>query len=143
MPRPAKHRSIEEPYVKVTVHVPKEYVGAVIELCQERRGIQRACSTRAERVIVTYEMPLGEVLFDFYDKLKTARAATRRWTTSSPASRATWCARHPGQRRAGRRAVLIIHREALHRGSKLVECLKECVPRQKYEVAIQAGDRRA
>jgi GTP-binding protein LepA len=73
MPDPGKIDMIEEPYFKVTIHVPDAYVGAVIKLCEERRGQQKGIQYASQsRVIITYEMPLAEVLFDFYDKLKSA-----------------------------------------------------------------------
>ena len=75
--------------------MPNEYVGAILKLCQDRRGVQKDIKylgSSGKRVQVTYEMPLSEVVFDFFDKLKSvSRGLRRRWTTSSPATRRrTW-----------------------------------------------------
>ncbi len=73
--RPQPDREIEEPWIEATIYVPDEYLGAVLKLCQDRRGIQKdltyvghGASTRAQ---VKYELPLNEVVFDFYDRLKS------------------------------------------------------------------------
>jgi GTP-binding protein LepA len=72
LPRPDLIESIEEPFILATIHVPSEYVGPVLSLCQERRGIQSdLLYSTANRVLIKYELPLGEVLFDFFDKLKS------------------------------------------------------------------------
>src|SRR6185312_9429100 len=72
MPDPGKFDHVEEPIIAATVHVPHEYVGNVITLCQERRGVQTGLDYVGDnRVIVKYDLPLGEVVFGFYDKLKT------------------------------------------------------------------------
>ena len=72
MPDPAGLDHIEEPIYRVTIHTPATHVGAVITLCQGRRGVQRGITYAAEdRVIITYDLPLGEVPFDFHDKLKS------------------------------------------------------------------------
>src|SRR6185503_2126971 len=71
MPPPVKLVSIDEPYLKLQIHVPSDMVGAVLALCEERRGTQKGIQYASkERVIVTYELPMAEVLFDFHDKLK-------------------------------------------------------------------------
>ena len=72
LPQPQWIERIEEPLVKMSIHVPSEYVGAVLALCQEKRGVQQGLQyASAERVIITYELPFNEVLFDFHDKLKS------------------------------------------------------------------------
>ena len=73
LPAPQYVDHIEEPIFKVTIHVPSNYVGAVLALCEERRGVQKGIQyASADRVIITYELPLAEVLFDFHDRLKSA-----------------------------------------------------------------------
>jgi GTP-binding protein LepA len=73
MPEPGQIESVEEPIMKVTVHVPNDYVGAVVALCEERRGTQRGIHyATPTHVVVTYELPLSEVILDFHDKLKSA-----------------------------------------------------------------------
>ena len=71
MPDPVKIESIAEPWIKATILTPDEYLGAVIKLCQDRRGVQRELSYVGSRAMVIYDLPLNEVVFDFYDRLKS------------------------------------------------------------------------
>ena len=71
MPDPIKVASIAEPWIKATILTPDEYLGAVIKLCQDRRGLQRELSYVGQRALVVYDLPLNEVVFDFYDRLKS------------------------------------------------------------------------
>src|SRR5690606_17193111 len=72
LPEPGVIDRIEEPIYRVTIHVPSDHVGAVIKLCEERRGVQHGIQYATQnRVIVTYDLPLAEVLFDFHDRLKS------------------------------------------------------------------------
>ena len=71
MPDPVKIDTIAEPWIKATILTPDEYLGAVIKLCQDRRGVQRELSYVGSRAMVIYDLPLNEVVFDFYDRLKS------------------------------------------------------------------------
>jgi GTP-binding protein LepA len=134
---------IEEPIFKVTIHVPKEYVGAVLALCEDRRGVQKGLTfASAERVIVTYDLPLAEVLFDFHDKLKSASRGYASMDyelqgyQQAPLVKLDMLVNGD----ALDALSVIVHREKAHvRGRQLAEKLKELVPRQQYEVAIQAA----
>ncbi len=143
MPEPGQIDRVEEPIYLVTIHVPSAHVGAVIKLCEERRGLQKGIQyITEERVIVTYHMPLGEVLFDFHDKLKSA---TRGYASMDY--------EYEGYQQADLIKLdmlvngdpldalsVIVHRDqAEFRGRALAVKLKEIVPRQQYEVAIQAA----
>jgi hypothetical protein len=142
LPDPMK---IEHRGAFFTVHHPRDpddYVGAVIKLCQERRGEQKAIQyASAERVIITYELPLAEVLFDFFDKLKSDHARLRLdglRAAGLPRERARE-ARHADQRREGRRPV--DHRapdKAYHAAAARGEA-EGIDPPQQFEVAIQAA----
>jgi len=143
MPEPGEIESIEEPIYLVTIHVPSAHVGAVIKLCEERRGVQKGIQyITEERVIVTYHMPLGEVLFDFHDKLKSA---TRGYASMDyeyqgyqPADLIKLDMLVNGDPLDA--LSVIVHRDqADFRGRALAVKLKEIVPRQQYEVAIQAA----
>ena len=93
-------------------------------------------------MIITYELPLAEVLFDFHDKLKSVSRgyASMDYELIGYQRERSREARHAGQRRAARRALVIVHRDkAYQRGRALAAKLKEIVPRQQYEVAIQAA----
>ena len=73
LPDPTKIRALHEPYVSMDIHVPNEYVGNVMKLCEEKRGAQKNLHyLAANRVVVTYEMPFAEIVYDFFDRLKSA-----------------------------------------------------------------------
>ena len=71
MPDPMQIEEIREPWIKATIFTPDEYLGGVIKLCQDRRGVQRELSYVGTRAMVVYDLPLNEVVFDFYDRLKS------------------------------------------------------------------------
>ncbi|WP_029918494.1 translation elongation factor 4 [Pelobacter seleniigenes] len=134
---------IEEPFVLASIHVPNEYVGAVLSLCIEKRGVQRELKyLTANRVMVVYELPLNEIVLDFFDRLKSI---TRGYASLDY--------EHLDFRfsRLVRLNVLIngdvvdalsliVHQDkAQFRGRELVSKMKEFIPRQQYEVAIQAA----
>lgn len=143
LPDPVKIDHIEEPYFKVSIHVPSSYVGAVIKLCEERRGEQKGIQyASAERVIVTYELPLAEVIFDFYDRLKTATKGYASMDYELAGYRRNPLVKVDMLINGDRVDALstIVHREkAYHVGRALAEKLREIVPRQQFEVAIQAA----
>ncbi len=134
---------IEEPFILASIHVPNEFVGAVLSLCIEKRGTQRELKyLTANRVMVVYEMPLNEIVLDFFDRLKSI---TRGYASLDY--------EHLDFRisRLVRLNVLIngdivdalsliVHQDkAQFRGRELVSKMKEFIPRQQYEVAIQAA----
>ncbi|MDH5567228.1 MAG: translation elongation factor 4, partial [Myxococcales bacterium] len=133
---------VEEPMILATVHVPPEYVGAVLALCQERRGVQRDMHHHGSRVQVRYELPLSEVVLDFHDRIKSI---TRGYGSFDydligyrPADLVKLDVLVNGDPVDA--LSLIVHREkAHHRGTELVRKLKEFIPRQMYEVALQAA----
>ena len=129
--------------IVATIHLPQEYVGPVIALCQERRGIQRDITMHGGRAQVRYELPLAEVVADFHDKIKSATRGYGSYDYDLVGYRAGAApeARHPGERRPGGRALADrAPRQGLHaRGSELTRKLKEFIPRQMFEVAIQAA----
>ena len=134
---------IEEPFVKLTVHVPQEHVGAVITLCQEKRGTQvnMTCPSK-DRFIVVYEVPFAEVLFDFHDKLKSVTRGYASMDYEFIDYRVGDLVKVDilvnGEPLDA--LSIIVHRERAHaRGRSLAEKLKEFVPQQQYEVALQAA----
>jgi len=143
MPDPGKIEAIEEPYFKVTIHVPENYVGAVLKLCEDRRGLQKGIQYASQnRVIITYEMPLAEVLFDFYDKLKSATRGYASMDYELLGYRPNTLVRLDMLINGENVDALsaIVHRDRAHQlGKQLAQKLKEIVPRQQYEVAIQAA----
>ncbi len=134
---------VEEPYFTVSIHVPAEFVGAVIKLCQDRRGEQQGIQyASTERVIITYLMPLAEVLFDFFDKLKSATKGYASMDYELAGYRENPLVRLDmllnGQKVDALSAV--VHKDkAYYLGRALAAKLKKIVPRQQYEVIIQAA----
>ena len=143
LPDPVKIRHIEEPYFKVNIHVPAIYVGSVIKLCEERRGEQKGIQyASTDRVIVTYELPLGEFLFDFYDRLKTATKGYASMDYELAGYRRNQLVKIDMMINGDKVDALsaIVHRDnAQNIGRGLAEKLRKIVPRQQYEVAIQAA----
>src|SRR4051794_29174765 len=140
---PLEIEQVEEPYVKASIIVPKGYVGAVMELCNERRGrFDHMEYLSEQRVLLSYELPLGEIVYDFYDQLKSR---TRGY--------ASFDYDLAGFREGSLERVdiliagepvdalsMIIHREgAYSRGKQLVERLREEIPRQMFDVPVQAA----
>jgi GTP-binding protein LepA len=143
LPPPQSIDRIEEPIYKLTVHVPAAYVGAVLALCQERRGEQKSITyASSDRVIIIYDLPLSEVLFDFHDKLKSVSRGYASMDYELIGYRADDLVKLDmlvnGEPLDA--LSLIVHREkAYNRGRDLAVKLKDIVPRQQYEVAIQAA----
>ncbi len=143
MPDPGKFDHVEEPIIAATVHVPHEYVGNVITLCQERRGVQTGLDYVGDnRVIVKYDLPLGEVVFGFYDKLKTMSRGYASLDYEFKDYRESDLVRLDllvnGERVDA--LSIITHRDrSYNRGQELCIKMKELVPVQQFEVAIQAA----
>jgi len=133
---------IEEPVIQATIHVPSAYVGGVLALCQDRRGTQKDMAVHGGRVQVRYELPLSEVVLDFYDRLKTVTRGYGSLDYDITGYRVSDLVKldimvngEPVDALS-----LIVHRDkAQQRGSDLARKLKEFIPRQMYEVAIQAA----
>src|SRR5262249_25854656 len=143
LPQPQLIDHIDEPIFKVTIHVPASYVGAVLALCEERRGTQKGIQyAAADRVIITYELPFAEVLFDFHDRLKSASRGYASmdyefvgYHTDNLVKLDMLVNGEPLDALS-----LIVHKDkSYQRGRDLAAKLKEIVPRQQYEVAIQAA----
>jgi len=143
LPPPQLIERIEEPLVTMNIHVPVEFVGAILALCQDRRGTQKAMQyAAADRVIVTYELPFAEVLFDFHDRLKSVSRGYASMDYELVGYRADSLVKVDilvnGEPLDA--LSIIVHKEKSYaRGRSLAEKLKEFVPRQQYEVAIQAA----
>ena len=134
---------IEEPYFTVSIHVPAEFVGSVIKLCQDRRGEQQGIQyASTDRVIITYLMPLAEVLFDFFDKLKSATKGYASMDYELAGYRENPLVRLDMLLNGNKVDALsaVVHRDkAYYLGRALASKLKKIVPQQQYEVAIQAA----
>jgi GTP-binding protein LepA len=140
---PSDVEAVQEPYVRAQVIVPKDYVGSVMELCTERRGRFDHMEYLSEtRVLLTYELPLGEIVIDFYDQLKSRTRGYASFDYDIAGFRDGELARVDVL--VGGEQVdalsLIAHRAAAYeRGKLLVERLREEIPRQMFDVPIQAA----
>ncbi len=135
--------AIEEPIAKVTVHTPEAYLGAVLKLCEDRRGTQKNFEyAGTKRIILTYEIPYAEVVYDFFDRLKSISRGyasmdydVLRW---EPADLVKLDVLLNGDQVDA--LSTICHRSAsFHKGQQLATKLKEFIPRQMFDVAIQAA----
>jgi GTP-binding protein LepA len=143
MPSPGDLDTIEEPMLKLTIHVPAEHVGAVVALCEDRRGKQLGIHyATKDHVVVTYEIPLAEVILDFHDKLKSVSRGYASMDYEIIGYRADDLVKLDLMLNGEPLDALsvIVHRTASYtRGRALASKLKELVPRQQYEIAIQAA----
>jgi GTP-binding protein LepA len=142
MPDPNKIDTIEEPWIEATIYVPDEYLGAILKLCQDRRGIQKNLTYVGGRAQLTYELPLNEVVFDFYDRLKSISRGY-----------ASFDYHQIGYREGDlvKMSILvnnepvdalsmIVHRgTAETRGRGMCERLKDLIPRHLFKIPIQAA----
>jgi len=140
---PSEIERIEEPYIKASVIVPREYVGAVMELCNDRRGAFDHMEYLSEqRVLLLYELPLAEVVIDFYDQLKSRTRGYASFDYDLAGFREGELVR-VDVLIAGETVdalSLIAHRASAYpRGKQLVERLREEIPRQMFDVAVQAA----
>jgi GTP-binding protein LepA len=141
-PDPSRIETIEEPWIKATIYTPDEYLGSILKLCQDRRGIQRDLTYVGGRAQVTYELPLNEVVFDFYDRLKSISRGYASFDYEQIGLR-------PGD--LVKMSILvnnepvdalsmIVHRAvAEERGRGMCERLKDLIPRHLFKIPIQAA----
>ncbi len=143
LPEPLELEHIEEPMILATIHLPAEYLGAVLKLCEERRGIQKQMKfASTNRVILEYELPLNEIVLDFYDQLKTASRGYasmdyefHRFMRSDLVKLDILI---NGDKVDA--LSLIVHRDnAYPKGREVTERLRKLIPRQMFEVVIQAA----
>jgi GTP-binding protein LepA len=143
LPEPGSIEAIEEPIITATILTNDEFVGPILKLCQEKRGVQKGLDyITTTRVMITYELPLNEILLDFYDRLKSVSKGYASldyqlngyWT--SPLVKLDVLVNGDPVDALS----LIVHREmAFQRGKSLVEKMRQMIPRQMFEVAIQAA----
>ncbi|MBM3539934.1 MAG: elongation factor 4 [Alphaproteobacteria bacterium] len=142
MPDPVRIDHIEEPWIKATILVPDEYLGSVLKLCEDRRGVQENLTYAGSRAMLVYKLPLNEVVFDFYDRLKSVSRGYASFDY------------HIDQYQEGdvvKLSILVngdpvdalsmmVHRaKAESRGRALCVKLKELIPQQLFKIAVQAA----
>jgi GTP-binding protein LepA len=143
LPDPGRIEQIEEPVITAMIMTPAEHVGGILQLCQDKRGVQKKLEyTASDRVLITYELPFNEVVLDFYDKLKTISRGygsldyhvTGYWP--SPLVKLDILVNGDPVDALS----VIVHRDmAYDRGRALASKMRELIPRQMFEVAIQAA----
>ena len=142
MPDPNRIEMIEEPWIEATIYVPDEYLGSILKLCQDRRGIQKNLTYVGGRAQLTYELPLNEVVFDFYDRLKSISRGYASFDYHQIGYREGDLVKM--QILVNEEPVdalsMIVHRAAAEaRGRGMCERLKDLIPRHMFKIPIQAA----
>ena len=143
LPPPGRIDRVEEPYVRGSVVVPADYLGGVIKLCQEKRGLHKRLEYLDEQLtLLEYELPLAEILFDFYDRLKSVSRGYASFDYEPLASRASDMVKLDillNAEPVDALSLIIQKDKAYFHGRALVEKMKGIIPRQLFEVVIQAA----
>ncbi len=142
LPEPSRIAEIREPIIRANILVPQEYLGNVINLCIEKRGVQKNLQYLGGQVQLTYDLPMNEVVLDFFDRLKSVSRGYASFEYELDRFQAAPLVKLDILINGDRVDALsiIVHREhAESRGRELVEKMKEIIPRQMFEVAIQAA----
>ena len=142
MPDPSKIKFIEEPWIKATIITPDEYLGSIIKICQDKRGIQKNLSYSGNRAVLVYELPLNEVVFDFYDRLKSITSGYASfdyeiigYKEGDLVKLGILVNNEPVDALS-----MIIHKEfAQNQGRLVCEKLKDLIPRHNFMIPIQAA----
>jgi GTP-binding protein LepA len=142
MPDPVKIRGTEEPWIRATILVPDEHLGGVLKLCEERRGVQVDLTYAGNRALVVYRLPLNEVVFDFYDRLKSTSRGYASFDYQmdgyEPGDLVKMTILVNGDP-VDALATIVHGGRAEMRGRALVDRLKELIPRQLFKIAVQAA----
>ena len=133
---------IEEPRIKATIMVPDEYLGDVLKLCQDRRGIQMDLTYAGSRAMVVYDLPLAEVVFDFYDRLKSVTKGYASFDYQLSEYREDYLVKMSilvNDEPVDALSIMVHRDRAESRGRVMVEKLKELIPRHMFKIPIQAA----
>ncbi|MET1413588.1 translation elongation factor 4 [Roseibium sp. HPY-6] len=142
MPDVVKISEIREPWIRATIMTPDEYLGAILKLCQERRGIQVDLSYVGTRAMVSYDLPLNEVVFDFYDRLKSVSKGYASFDYQISDYRAGDLVKMSilvNEEPVDALSVLVHRSQAERRGRAMCEKLKDLIPRHMFKIPIQAA----
>ncbi|MEW5944483.1 MAG: translation elongation factor 4 [Pseudomonadota bacterium] len=142
LPDPSKIEEIREPIITATILVPQEYVGVVITLCTQKRGAQKNMQYMGRQVMLTYELPMNEVVMDFFDKLKSASRGYASLDYEFKEFRASDLVKLDILINGDKvdALSLIVHRaNSQYRGRELAAKMRELIPRQMFDVAVQAA----
>lgn len=143
LPDPQYLVSIEEPFIKASIHMPNEYLGAVMTLCESKRGKQIGIEyLSSDRVLLTYDLPLGEVVLDFYDKLKTLTKGYASMDYEESGYQKGDLVKLDiiiNNEKVDALSLITPKEHAYYRGKNVVAKMKEVIPRQMFDVALQAA----
>jgi len=142
MPDPVKIDKIEEPVIKATILVPDEYLGGLLQLCEERRGRQVTLTYAGSRAMMVYHLPLNEVVFDFYDRLKSISRGYASFDYELDGYQEDDLVKmdiRVNDEPVDALAMIVHRSQAERRGRHLCERLKDLIPRQQFKIAIQAA----
>ena len=142
LPDPSRIVEIREPIIRATILVPQEYVGNVIGLCVEKRGIQKDMTYHGRQAMLVYELPLAEVVMDFFDRLKSVSRGYASFDYDFVEFRTANVVKLDvliNGDKVDAMSVIVHHDQSQYRGRELVKKLRELIPRQMFDVAIQAA----
>ena len=142
LPPPQKISEIREPIILANILVPQNYIGPVIELCIEKRGIQRNMRYTGKQAMLTYELPLNDVVLDFFDRLKSVSRGYASLDYEFLEFRSSKLDKLDvliNGDRVDALSIIVHHNQAMFRGRELAKKLREIIPRQLFDVAIQAA----
>jgi GTP-binding protein LepA len=142
MPDPSKIEEVREPIVTVNLYMPQEYVGSVITLCTQKRGVQTNMTYHGKQVKLTYEMPMAEIVLDFFDKLKSTSRGYASMDYEFKEYRAADVVKVDiliNSEKVDALAIIVHRANSAYRGRAVAAKMRELIPRQMFDVAIQAA----
>lgn len=142
MPDPVSIDHVEEPWIKATILLPDDYLGGILQLCQERRGEQLELTYAGARAMLVYRLPLNEIVFDFYDRLKSISRGYASFDYEMDGYRQDDLVKMGilvNQEPVDALAMIVHRSQAEYRGRQLCERLKDLIPKQMFKIAIQAA----
>ena len=142
MPEITNIKAIEEPWIKATILVPDEYLGAVLKLCEERRGHQVDLTYAGTRAMVVYDLPLNEVVFDFYDRLKSVSSgyASFDWQMEDyKAEKLVKMSVLVNEEPVDALSIIVHADRSFNRGRTMCKKLKDLIPRHQFKIPVQAA----
>jgi GTP-binding protein LepA len=142
MPEPSKIEEIREPIVTVNLYMPQEYVGSVITLCTQKRGMQMNMAYHGKQVMLTYEIPMAEIVLDFFDRLKSTSRGYASMDYEFKEYRAADVVKVDmliNSEKVDALAIIVHRSNSQYRGRAVAAKMRELIPRQMFDVAIQAA----
>jgi GTP-binding protein LepA len=142
LPDPSRIEAVREPIIRAHILTPQDYVGAVMTLCVDKRGSQTGMQYAGRQVMLTYELPLAEVVMDFFDRLKSVSRGYASLEYDFLEFRAANVVKLDvliNSDKVDALSIIVHHEQAQYRGQELVRKMRELIPRQMFDIAIQAA----